>query len=188
MTSNTPHSYRYSIEAYPHRYTLPCLKQEMSAVHFALSSLKTTTFSIKDLWKHFHQYISWLLNCHKDIKCFQQMNNTQEVLNVKVRLKSSIGQCLNWLIIKIALNTIIISKAHNSKSKSHGLVFVISPVSKENGTYYWRKQCSCYIYYCLYFHFLMILFLQHSIEGSVKVVNVLPCLWKEDVFTFLYSL
>ena len=48
----------------------------------------------------------------------------------------------------------IVSKAQNSKSKSHGLVFVISPVSKENGTYYWRKQCSCYIYYCLYFHFL----------------------------------
>ena len=57
----------------------------------------------------------------------------------------------------------IVSKAQNSKSKSHGLVFVITPVSKENGTYYWRKQCSCYIYYCLYFHFLMILFLLHSI-------------------------
>lgn len=36
----------------------------------------------------------------------------------------------------------IISKAHNSKSKSHRLVFVITPVSKENGTFYWRKQCS----------------------------------------------
>ena len=32
---------------------------------------------------------------HKDIKCFQQMNNTQEVLNVKVRLKFSIGQSLS---------------------------------------------------------------------------------------------
>ena len=92
------------------------------------------------------------------------------------------------IISKRALPTVFMNKAQNSKSKSHGLVFIITPVSKENGTYYWSKQCSYNVYYCLYFHLLMIIFLQHTIKGSVKVVNVLPCLWKEDVFTFLYSL
>ena len=60
------------------------------------------------------------------------------------------------IISKKALPTVFMNKAHNSKSKSHGLVFVITPVSKENGTYYWRKQCSYNVYYCLYFHSWMI--------------------------------